>query len=126
LRKRADDFEPLSVDRFLAGALQPAAWYTRAQRFRRMYREQVNALFGQWDVLLAPATPMPAPVLGTEILEINGRQYPCRPSIGLLTQPVSFAGCPLACRLSPHRGVKTWRCVRLRCWRLPGLRTPSP
>jgi AtzE family amidohydrolase len=95
LRKRADDFEPLSVDRFLAGALQPAAWYTRAQRFRRMYREQVNALFGQWDVLLAPATPMPAPVLGTEILEINGRQYPCRPSIGLLTQPVSFAGCPV-------------------------------
>jgi amidase/aspartyl-tRNA(Asn)/glutamyl-tRNA(Gln) amidotransferase subunit A len=95
LRTRADDFEPLSVDRFLAGALQPAAWYTRAQRFRRVYRDQVNALFQQWDVLLAPATPMSAPVIGTEILEINGRQYPCRPSVGLHTQPISFAGCPV-------------------------------
>jgi AtzE family amidohydrolase len=95
LRTRADDFEPLSVDRFLAGALQPAAWYTRAQRFRRVYRDKVNALFQQWDVLLAPATPMSAPVIGTEILEINGRQYPCRPSVGLHTQPISFAGCPV-------------------------------
>jgi amidase/aspartyl-tRNA(Asn)/glutamyl-tRNA(Gln) amidotransferase subunit A len=95
LRQRADDAEPLSVDRFIAGALQPAAWYTRAQRFRRVYRDKVNALFGQWDLLLAPATPVAAPVLGTEWLEINGERLPCRPSLGLLTQPVSFAGCPV-------------------------------
>lgn len=95
LRSRADDFEPLSVDRFIAGALQPAAWYTRAQRFRRVYREQVNALFRQWDVLLAPATPVAAPEIGTEWLDINGQRLPCRPSVGLLTQPISFAGCPV-------------------------------
>jgi Asp-tRNA(Asn)/Glu-tRNA(Gln) amidotransferase A subunit family amidase len=33
LRTRADDFEPLSVDRFIAGALQPAAWYLRRSAF---------------------------------------------------------------------------------------------
>ena len=95
LRTRAHDFEPLSVDRFLAGALQPAAWYLQAQRFRRIYRDKVNALFTQWDVLLAPATPVSAPLLGAEWIDINGQQLPCRPSIGLLTQPVSFAGCPV-------------------------------
>ena len=95
LRTRAHDFEPLSVDRFLAGALQPAAWYLQAQRFRRIYRDKVNALFTQWDVLLAPATPVSAPLLGAEWIDINGQQMPCRPSIGLLTQPVSFAGCPV-------------------------------
>lgn len=95
LRTRADDFEPLSVDRFLAGALQPAAWYLQAQRFRRRYRDQVNALFTQWDILLAPATPVAAPLLGTEWLEINGVRHPCRPALGLLTQPISFAGCPV-------------------------------
>ncbi len=95
LRTRADDFEPLSVDRFIAGALQPAAWYTRAQRLRRVYREQVNALFTQWDILLAPATPMPAHAIGAEWLEINGQRLPSRPSVGLLTQPISFAGCPV-------------------------------
>ncbi|MDZ7938475.1 MAG: AtzE family amidohydrolase [Rhodoferax sp.] len=95
LRTRRNDFEPLSVDRFTAGALQPVAWYLQAQRFRRLYRDRVNALFQQWDVLLAPATPVSAPLLGTEFLEINGQQLPCRPSIGLLTQPVSLAGCPV-------------------------------
>ena len=96
LRVRAADFEPLSVDRFIAGALQPGAWYVQAQRFRRLYRDKVNALFGHWDVLLAPATPTSAPVLGTEWLDLNGRRYPCRAAMGLLTQPVSFAGCPVA------------------------------
>jgi len=76
LRTRADDFEPLSVDRFIAGALQPAAWYVRAQRFRRIYRDKVNALFKSWDVLLAPATPVCAPLIGTEWLEINGQRHP--------------------------------------------------
>lgn len=95
LRTRADDFEPLSVDRFMAGALQPAAWYLRAQRFRRLYRDKVNALFRHWDVLIAPATPVAAPVIGTEWLDINGQRQPCRPSMGLLTQPISYAGCPV-------------------------------
>ncbi len=95
LRTRAGDFEPLSVDRFISGALQPAAWYLRAQRFRRVYRDKVNALFEHWDVLLAPATPVSAPLIGTEWLDLNGVQQPCRPSIGLLTQPISFAGCPV-------------------------------
>jgi amidase/aspartyl-tRNA(Asn)/glutamyl-tRNA(Gln) amidotransferase subunit A len=95
LRQRPDDFEPLSVDRFIAGALQPAAWYVRAQRFRRLYRDKINALFKHWDILLAPATPVSAPLIGTEWLDINGQQQPCRPSLGLLTQPISFAGCPV-------------------------------
>jgi AtzE family amidohydrolase len=106
LRTRADDFEPLSVDRFISGALQPAAWYVRAQRFRRVYRERVNALFQDWDVLVAPATPVCAPAIGTEWLEINGQRMPCRPSMGLLTQPVSFAGCPVvAAPLWPQAGA---------------------
>ena len=95
LRSRVEDFEPLSVDRFVSGVMQPAAWYLRAQRFRRSYREAVNALFNDWDVLLAPATPVHAPVIGTEWIEINGARHPCRPAMGLLTQPVSLAGCPV-------------------------------
>ncbi len=95
LRTRADEFEPLSVDRFIAGALQPAAWYVQAQRFRRIYRDKINALFNDWDVLIAPATPVSAPVIGTEWIEINGVQQPSRASMGVLTQPVSLAGCPV-------------------------------
>ncbi|NML42661.1 AtzE family amidohydrolase [Ramlibacter sp. G-1-2-2] len=95
LRRRPQDFEPLSVDRFIAGALQPAAWYLRAQRFRRAYRARVNALFEHWDLLIAPATPVSAPRIGEEWIDINGQRHPSRPSLGLLTQPISFAGCPV-------------------------------
>ena len=95
LRKRPQDFEPLSVDRFMSGALQPADWYLKAQRFRRVYRDRVNALFQDWDVLIAPATPVSSPVIGTDWLEINGVKHPSRPAMGLLTQPISFAGCPV-------------------------------
>jgi len=95
LRRRQQDFEPLSVDRFISGLLQPADWSLRAQRFRRVYRDKVNALFADWDVLLAPATPVAAPAIGTEWIEISGQKHPSRPAMGLLTQPVSFAGCPV-------------------------------
>ena len=95
LREHAAEFEPLSVDRFIAGALQPAEWYMRAQRFRRIYRDKVLALFGDWDVLLAPATPVSATPIGAEQFELNGTPMPARPSMGLLTQPISYAGCPV-------------------------------
>jgi AtzE family amidohydrolase len=95
LRTRADEFEPLSVDRFIAGALQPADWTIKAHRVRRMYRDKVNALFKDWDILLTAATPVSAPVIGTEWLEINGTKHPARAAMGLLTQPISFAGCPV-------------------------------
>lgn len=96
LRTRMAEFEPLSVDRFIAGALQPAHWYVQAQRFRRVYRARVQALFTHWDVLLCAATPVSATPIGSEWITVNGQQHPCRPAMGLLTQPVSFAGCPVA------------------------------
>jgi amidase/aspartyl-tRNA(Asn)/glutamyl-tRNA(Gln) amidotransferase subunit A len=95
LRSRPHDFEPLSRDRFLAGALLPAAWVARAQRVRRLYAEQVARLFERFDVLLAAATPGAATPIGTEWFELNGQRLPLRPNMGLLTQPISCIGLPV-------------------------------
>ena len=95
LKTRAADFEPLSRDRFLAGALLPAAWVVQAQRLRRWYARQVAATFADVDVVIAPATPCASPVIGTEWLDINGQRLPSRASMGLLTQPVSCIGLPV-------------------------------
>jgi AtzE family amidohydrolase len=95
LRTRATDFEPLSRDRFLAGALLPANWIVQAQRLRRWFALQVAKSFETVDVVLAPATPCAAPVIGTEWLEIAGKRLPARASMGLLTQPVSCIGLPV-------------------------------
>ncbi len=96
LRTRAADFEPLSRDRFLAGALLPAAWVERAQRVRRVAAERAARLFATWDVLLAPATPCAAPPIGTETIDLDGRRVAARPHLGVLTQPWSAIGVPVA------------------------------
>lgn len=95
LRRRAGDFEPLSRDRFLAGALIPAAWVLQAQRLRRWFALRAAELLREVDVLIAPATPVVAPVIGSEWIEFGGQRLPARPSLGLLTQPISCIGLPV-------------------------------
>ncbi len=94
-RLRAEDFDPLTRERFLAGALTPDAWYLQAQRFRSWYRARVLELFRDCDVLLAAATPCSATRIGQETMTIAGREVPTRPNLGLLTQPISFIGLPV-------------------------------
>jgi AtzE family amidohydrolase len=101
LRTHQAELEPLSVDRFIAGALSPAQWYLKAQRYRRHFRDEALKLFEQHDILIAPATPVSAPLIGTEWLEVNGQKMPCRPAMGILTQPISFIGLPVI--VAPHR-----------------------
>lgn len=95
LRSHYDTFEPLTRDRLLAGALQPVNWYVRAQRLRAWYREQAARLFRDFDLLIAPATPFPATPLGADWVDIQGQRMPLRPSVGVLTQPISFVGLPV-------------------------------
>ena len=95
LRSRAADFDPACRDRLLAGALVPAAWVDRAQRFRTWWREQFLAMFANVDVLIAPATPICAPLLGQQTLTFLGTALPLRPNIGLFTQPISLVGPPI-------------------------------
>ena len=95
LRARPLDFDRMTRDRFLAGALLPAALYVRAQRFRSWYRAQVREIFREVDVLLAPTTPFPAPRIGQDTITVGGVEVPARPMLGLYTQPLSFVGLPV-------------------------------
>ena len=95
LRHRRADLEPLSRDRLLAGSLVPAQWYLHAQKVRALWREAMAALFRDWDVLIAPATAVPAQPIGQEMLEVDGQTLPLRPSFGLFTQPITCIGLPV-------------------------------
>lgn len=95
LRERAGDFDPAVRDRLLAGAMLPAPFVERAQRFRRWYRDAVLDLFREVDVILAPATPCRAPRSGQTSFVLDGVALPVRANLGLFTQPLSFIGLPV-------------------------------
>jgi AtzE family amidohydrolase len=95
LKTQYEEFEPASRARLVAGHLVPASWVIRAQRVRQQVYEEAMNLFQQFDVLIAPATPGVAPLIGSDTLELNGRSLPMRASLGLLTQPISFIGLPV-------------------------------
>lgn len=95
LRSRAEDFDPLTRDRLLAGALLPAAWIDRARRVRQRAALEAARLFERFDVLLAAATPGPATTIGADTFDVRGRTLPTRPNTGLLTQPISCLGLPV-------------------------------
>ena len=104
LRSRPDDFDPMVRDRFLGNALAPAAWYMQAQRFRKWFYDQVMRVFEDVDIILAPATPTHATTIGADTFDLNGQQVPSRPSMGLLTQPLSFIGLPIVTVPVPQSG----------------------
>jgi aspartyl-tRNA(Asn)/glutamyl-tRNA(Gln) amidotransferase subunit A len=95
LRTRAADFDPATRDRLIAGAMIPASLVVKAQKFRRWYQREVLKLFDAVDVILAPATPFPAPRIGQQTMILDGAEVPLRPNIGILTQPISFIGLPV-------------------------------
>jgi AtzE family amidohydrolase len=95
LKTQPQDFDPATRDRFLAGALIPNAWYIQAQRFRRWFRDRVREIFNEVDIILAPTTPITAPLIGQQKMLINGEEILIRPHLGLFTQPLSFIGLPV-------------------------------
>ena len=79
----------------------------------RVYRDAL-ALFARYDVLIAPATPVPATPIGAQDLMLAGQCLPARASMGLLTQPISPWACPSAPRPSGPGSAQTpicrWAC----------------
>jgi AtzE family amidohydrolase len=90
-----DAYEPLSRARLVAGSLIPASWVVQAQRVRRQVFREALDLLDHFDLLIAAATPVVAPRIGTETLLVNGRSVPARAGLGVLTQPISCIGLPV-------------------------------
>jgi 1-carboxybiuret hydrolase len=113
LRACATEFDPAVRDRLIAGALMPAGFVVRAQRFRRWFQAETRALFERVDVIVAPATPCVAPVIGQQTLDLDGAEVPLRPNLGLFTQSISFVGLPVVLLCGPASGRRAGAARRL-------------
>ena len=60
-RVRAEDYGPRIRAGMEMGMLIPTATYLKAQRLRRQFRADMNAMASKVDVVMTPATPAPAP-----------------------------------------------------------------
>ncbi len=95
LRTRAMDYDPDVRDRLIAGAMVPGAWVMQAQKFRRWFHDAVVKIFEEVDVIIAPATPCRAPLIGQKNMVLDGVEMMIRPNLGIFTQPISFIGLPV-------------------------------
>jgi aspartyl-tRNA(Asn)/glutamyl-tRNA(Gln) amidotransferase subunit A len=86
---------PRLRSRLAAGAQYPAATYADALARQAAWRSELLALFAQCDILLAAATPYAAPRFDTRSIDVNGHVLEPAKTLGMLTQPISFAGLPV-------------------------------
>jgi 1-carboxybiuret hydrolase len=96
LRARRGDFDPEVRDRLIAGAMVPNPWIMHAHKFRRWHHDETLKLFEAADIVVAPATPCRAPLIGQKTIVLGGQEMSTRPNLGLFTQPISFVGLPVA------------------------------
>ena len=95
LRTRARDYDPDVRDRLIAGAMVPGAWVVQAQKLRRWFHDAVVKIFDEVDVIIAPATPCRAPLIGQKNMVLDGVEMMVRANLGIFTQPISFIGLPV-------------------------------
>ncbi|MBI4233562.1 MAG: amidase [Chloroflexi bacterium] len=60
-RERAAEYSPMLRRMLESAFLVPGVRYVQAQRLRRQFRREIEALAGTVDVFLTPSTPAPAP-----------------------------------------------------------------
>jgi aspartyl-tRNA(Asn)/glutamyl-tRNA(Gln) amidotransferase subunit A len=92
------------------------------QAFRTMFTERINKVFRVFDVLLAPTVACRAPRIDDPYIDIGAdrvsgpshlgppaissrARVPARSHLGMLTQPLSFAGLPVISAPLPVTGL---------------------
>jgi aspartyl-tRNA(Asn)/glutamyl-tRNA(Gln) amidotransferase subunit A len=80
--------------RLQLGALVSGADYVLAQRMRTRIRDAMSRLFHDIDVLLLPATPITAPVIGERTVRWRSGEEPVDGALVRLTAPFNLTGLP--------------------------------
>lgn len=91
---RAHEYGPDVRGRLEAGARVSALDYLRGFDLKRVLERDFEAAFEQVDAILAPASPIPAPPLGTDEIELNGKRESVRALLVGTCRPANFTGLP--------------------------------
>ena len=72
----------------------PGHWYVKAQRMRTGLVANLEAAFGEADLLLCATLRAPAPPVGASRVDIGGRSFALHTAVTQLTMPFNLAGLP--------------------------------
>jgi len=91
---RAADYGDDVRGRLEAGGTVRAVDYLRGLAVRRLLARDFDAAFEKVDAILAPASPIPAPLLGENEVEIAGTKESVRSLLVGVSRPANFTGHP--------------------------------
>jgi len=98
MRTRAADYQADVRERLRMGAFVSGVHYVRGQQLRAVVRGEVDGALARRDVLLAPTTPLAAPLAGELQARVGDGLSDVRSALLRLTRPFNFTGHP-ACSL---------------------------
>jgi aspartyl-tRNA(Asn)/glutamyl-tRNA(Gln) amidotransferase subunit A len=98
LRTRAAEYDPDIARRLRLGAFVGGHHYVRGQQVRGLIRDAVDRALARHDVLLAPATPIPAPAVDERQTTLGDGPSEVRSALIRFTRPFNLSGHP-ACAL---------------------------
>ena len=94
LKTRAAEYGADVRARLVTGQFVLATQYLKAQRARRAIRAEVDAALTRVDAFLTPTTPIPAPLLDTRELTLDGHTEDVRGWLTRCTRPINVTGHP--------------------------------
>jgi aspartyl-tRNA(Asn)/glutamyl-tRNA(Gln) amidotransferase subunit A len=94
LRTQAKAYQPEIALRLKWGLLLPVSAYVKAQRLRSLLCRDVERLWADVDVLMVPATMMPAHRIGETLARFPTREMSTREALLRLMRPFNLTGLP--------------------------------
>jgi aspartyl-tRNA(Asn)/glutamyl-tRNA(Gln) amidotransferase subunit A len=95
MRYFAEKYDPQVIERIKPGFFVPATTYIQSQRFRREWSQKVTEkIFSKVDAILAPTTPIAAPLRSEHSVILNGKEKQIRGLLISLTRLWNFYGGP--------------------------------
>jgi aspartyl-tRNA(Asn)/glutamyl-tRNA(Gln) amidotransferase subunit A len=91
-----DRYAPGVRERIEAGSALHANDYLLAQRARALVRREAEEAMGDLDAVIGPASPVTAPPLGADDVDIDGHSMPLRQALLSFTVPLTQLGGPVA------------------------------
>lgn len=91
---RAVDYGESVRNRIASGAHVPAHRFLAGLDVRKCLLAEFDAAFQEVDAVVAPTLPVPAPLIGAEVMQIDGEEVGVRPAVVGHARPANFTGLP--------------------------------